>query len=148
MLVRNILVGLDGSTRESLVLDAAEHFAREFSARLLLFRAIGLPPEIPPQAWQDPKLSVAEFLEYRARQNLEQCLARLGDDVRARTKLEVVFAAPWEGLCSGAQAHESDLIVIGSHGYGALDRVLGTTAARVVNHALCSVVVVRGQTRS
>jgi nucleotide-binding universal stress UspA family protein len=35
------------------------------------------------------------------------------------------------------------LIVIGSHGYGGLDRVLGTTAARVVNHALCSVLVVR-----
>ena len=35
------------------------------------------------------------------------------------------------------------MIVIGSHGYGGLDRILGTTAARVVNHALCSVFVVR-----
>jgi len=33
--------------------------------------------------------------------------------------------------------------VHGSHGYGGLDRVLDTTAARVVNHALCSVFVAR-----
>jgi universal stress protein F len=34
-------------------------------------------------------------------------------------------------------------VVIGSHGYGGLDRVLGTTAAKIVNHASCSVLVVR-----
>jgi nucleotide-binding universal stress UspA family protein len=39
--------------------------------------------------------------------------------------------------------HDVDLIVIGSHGYGALDHVLGTTAAKVVNHADRSVLVVR-----
>ena len=59
------------------------------------------------------------------------------------TRSEVVVATPWEALCMCAQAHDADLIVIGSHGYGGLDRVLGTTAARVVNHALCSVFVVR-----
>jgi len=148
MIVRSILAGLDGSARESLVLEAAEQFSRQFSARLLLLRAIGLPPEIPPEAWHDPKISVTEFLELRAAEALKQCFSRLPEDVRARTATEVVIAAPWEGICSGAQAHESDLIVIGSHGYGGLDRVLGTTAARVVNHALCSVVVVRAQKSS
>ena len=36
------------------------------------------------------------------------------------------------------------LIVIGSHGYGGIDHLLGTTAARVVNHADRPVLVVRG----
>jgi nucleotide-binding universal stress UspA family protein len=40
-----------------------------------------------------------------------------------------------------------DLIVIGSHGYDALDRLLGTTAAKVVNHADRSVLVVRAAER-
>jgi nucleotide-binding universal stress UspA family protein len=35
------------------------------------------------------------------------------------------------------------LIVIGAHGYGIVDRILGTTAGRVVNHADRSVLVVR-----
>ncbi len=34
------------------------------------------------------------------------------------------------------------LIVIGSHGYKGLDRILGTTAAHVVNHAKRNVLVV------
>jgi nucleotide-binding universal stress UspA family protein len=37
-----------------------------------------------------------------------------------------------------------DLIVIGSHGYHGLDRVLGTTAARVSNLARRNVLVVHG----
>ena len=37
----------------------------------------------------------------------------------------------------------ASVIVIGSHGYGGLERLLGTTAARVVNHADRAVLVVR-----
>jgi nucleotide-binding universal stress UspA family protein len=33
--------------------------------------------------------------------------------------------------------------VIGAHGYGKLDRMLGTTAAKVVNHADRNVLIVR-----
>jgi len=49
----------------------------------------------------------------------------------------------WNTLCSVARDEQAELIVIGSHGYGGIDRLLGTTAARVVNHADCSVLVVR-----
>ncbi|HEX2672686.1 MAG TPA: universal stress protein, partial [Polyangiaceae bacterium] len=52
MNLRRILVGLDGSPRESLVLAAAQTFASKFDAELILVRAVGLPPEIPPEAWQ------------------------------------------------------------------------------------------------
>jgi nucleotide-binding universal stress UspA family protein len=39
------------------------------------------------------------------------------------------------------------LIVIGAHGYQGLDRMLGTTAAKVVNHADRAVLVVRAPER-
>jgi nucleotide-binding universal stress UspA family protein len=42
-----------------------------------------------------------------------------------------------------AERLDAALVIIGSHGYGGLDRVIGTTAARVVNHADRTVVVVR-----
>src|SRR5262249_52175656 len=51
----------------------------------------------------------------------------------------------WDAICSAAREHDVDLIVIGSHGYGLLDRLLGTTAAKVVNHADRSVLVVRAR---
>ena len=53
------------------------------------------------------------------------------------------FATAWDGICHAARELDVDLIVIGSHGYGAIDRVIGTTAAKVVNHADRNVLVVR-----
>ena len=143
MNVKRILVGLDGSPREALVLAAAQDLAVRFDAHLLLFRAVGLPPEIPPEAWQNPELSVEEFLKRQAKDALSKAAATLCEALVTKHTLEVRVATPWQGVCSVAQAEGADLIVIGSHGYGGLDRVLGTTAARVVNHALCSVLVVR-----
>jgi nucleotide-binding universal stress UspA family protein len=125
------------------VLAAAQTLASKFDAELLLVRAVGLPPEIPTEAWQHTKGSVKEYLEDKASEGLHACAQSLPDALRARCTLEVVVAAPWEALCLCAQAHQADVIVIGSHGYGGLDRILGSTAARVVNHALCSVFVVR-----
>jgi universal stress protein F len=143
MNVKRILVGLDGSPREPSVLAAADDLAQRFDAQLLLIRAVGIPPELPPEAWQNPNISVKEYLEAKAREGLEQCAKQLSQPLRSRYVLEVVVATPWQALCLTAQSHEADLIVIGSHGYSGLDRLLGTTAARVVNHAPCSVFVVR-----
>jgi hypothetical protein len=42
----------------------------------------------------------------------------------------------WNVLCNRVRDEEVDLIVIGSPWYGAIDCLLGTTAARVVNHAI------------
>jgi len=50
---------------------------------------------------------------------------------------------PWQAICEAAREQEAELIILGSHGYGGFDRLLGTTAAKVVNHADRSVMVVR-----
>jgi len=125
------------------VLAAAQDLAVRFDASLIFLRAVGIPPEIPAAAWLDPTHTVKEYLEQAALAGLERSAQRLSDHLRARCVLEVVVATPWEALCLSAQAHAADLLIIGSHGYGGLDRVLGTTATRVVNHAPCSVFVVR-----
>jgi nucleotide-binding universal stress UspA family protein len=143
MNVRRILVGLDGSPRESLVLAAAQDLALHFDASLLLVRAVGLPSEIPAEASLDPTRSHGEYWEKAARDGLERSAHGLCAVLRSSCAMQVVVASPWEALCLGAEAHEADMIVIGSHGYGGLDRILGTTAARVVDHAPCSVFVVR-----
>ncbi len=141
--VHRILVGLDGSPREAGVLSAAQDLAIRYEADLILLRAIGMPPEVPPEAWQSPDLTVREYLEKHARTAVQGLQRTLVGAVGSRSRVEVVVAAPWEAICTQASVHKADLIVIGSHGYGALDRFLGTTAARVANQAPCSVFVVR-----
>lgn len=62
-------------------------------------------------------------------------------EIRGGTRLAI--GSPWEAICQTAGSLGADLVVVGSHGYGGVDRVLGTTAAKVVNHCACSVLVVK-----
>ena len=51
---------------------------------------------------------------------------------------------PAEALVEAAASTEADLLVVGSHGHGAVARVLlGSTTDRVVHLAGCPVLVVR-----
>jgi nucleotide-binding universal stress UspA family protein len=143
--MKTILVGLDGSARSADVLDAALRLARATSARLSLFRAVGVPLEVPAVAWSLAPEQLEKVLEDEARTALE----RLARDLPAEmvVGVSVALGTPWNAICEAARRENADLIVIGSHGYGGVDRVLGTTAAKVVNHADRSVLVVRAAER-
>ena len=59
------------------------------------------------------------------------------------TEIRSVDAAP--GLIDVARDEGADLLVVGSHGAGALERfLLGSVSQQVLTHAPCSVLVVRG----
>ena len=60
-----------------------------------------------------------------------------------RGATHVAVGVPWQAISHTAQAIHADLVIVGSHGYGGVDRLLGTTAAKVVNHSPCSVLVVK-----
>jgi nucleotide-binding universal stress UspA family protein len=139
--MKRILVGLDGSSRAAGVLDTATRVARSQGAKLVLVRAIGLPPDVPHDFWKTTDEPLLEVLRDRSKAYLEECAASLPSELLDHC--EVVVGAPWQALCDTGKRLEADLIVIGSHGYGGFDRLLGTTAAKVVNHAVSSVLVVR-----
>ena len=53
---------------------------------------------------------------------------------------------PFEEIVSMANDPEIDLVLIGSHGCSAIKQMLlGSTVARVVEHAQCPVLVVKGR---
>jgi nucleotide-binding universal stress UspA family protein len=138
--MRKILVAVDGSAREPVVLAAASELARQVGAKLVLLRAITLPMELPQAAFSSRPDEVLALLTRIAREALERRAADLPGLVE---NVRVELGAPWSAICDAAREEDVDLIVIGSHGYGVLDRLLGTTAAKVVNHADRSVFVVR-----
>jgi universal stress protein F len=139
--MKKILVGVDGSPRQRAVLDAAADLARRLDARLVVLRAVKLSGELPPEAWLMPEGEVTSILERRAKVAVEEAAKDLPPDFVEGLRVDI--AEPWRAICSAAEEEDVDLIVIGAHGYGLLDRMLGTTAARVVNHADRSVLVVR-----
>jgi nucleotide-binding universal stress UspA family protein len=139
--VKRIFVALDGSDRAPMVLAAADRLAALSGAQLVLFRAVGLPPEVPRELLDATDLTIEDIM----RRNAHESLARMTTDIPpARIEAIVVdMCIPWDGICRAARKHDADLIVLGSHGYHGLDRLLGTTAAKVVNHADRNVFVVR-----
>jgi nucleotide-binding universal stress UspA family protein len=136
-----ILVGLDASERAPLVLEAAVDLSRRTGGKLILFRAVGVPHEIPVEAYTMTPTSLAELLEREAQKYLDGVAAGLPEEMLAESVVHV--GTPWQGICAAADKHRADMIVIGSHGYSGLDRLIGTTAGKVVNHAHQSVLVVR-----
>ena len=58
--------------------------------------------------------------------------------------ISVLVATPKEIILQEAAEWGADLIVVGSHGHGGLDRfLLGSTSETVATHAACSVEVIR-----
>ena len=62
-----------------------------------------------------------------------------GDDV----EVQVLSGHPTNTILDWASKHETDCIVVSSHRPGLSHLLLGSTAARVVRHAKCAVVVLR-----
>lgn len=142
--MKRIFVALDGSPRAPQVLAAAVRLAELTGATLVLYRAISVVPDLPREAFA-PFIGTDTRLEDVLIKNARSELERLAETVAPERLEQVItgFATPWDGICREARERDADLIVIGSHGYGGLDRLLGTVAGKVVNHADRNVLVVR-----
>jgi nucleotide-binding universal stress UspA family protein len=61
----------------------------------------------------------------------------------AKAEIEIRHGAAAAQILEAAEDHGADLIMIASHRPGLSDYFIGSTAARVVRHAQCSVLVSR-----
>lgn len=144
--MKRILVALDASPRAPMVLAAAVDFARRAGAKPRLLRCVGLPPELPTSVWAIPPAQVTEAFLATAKREIEEASSSVPPELLDGSFAQVGVA--WDAICAAAREHDVDLVVIGAHGYGLLDRLLGTTAAKVVDHADRSVLVVRAPERT
>ncbi len=138
--MNRILVGLDGSPRTAFVLQQALEVARAQNAKVTLMRAVKVPNEFSIEM-RSTWIAFEQAMFDEATADLERWAKLVPADMLDGTTVEA--GTPWDVICRKATELKSTMIVIGSHGYGGLDRLLGTTAGKVVNHADCSVMVVR-----
>ena len=134
-----LLAAIDGSPRSRGIFSAALQIANRFDARVHLYRAVSLPADFPAAAHMPPDLLPA-FLENEA---CEFLATLAGDQLRVHCEPpELTTVQPWRAIIAFAAKIRADLIVIGSHGHSGWDRVLGTNASKVVDHADRNVLVV------
>ena len=136
---RTILVPLDGSPVAPLVFTTAVRMARAFDATLHLLRVLTVDPVFPPAAHVSPDGLEAKLVA-DARDELKQWIASVAG-VRFGTEM-VVLGDPWRQILDVARALDVDLIVLGSHRSHVADRILGTVASKIANHADRDVLVV------
>ena len=144
--MHRILVCLDASPRAPMVLAAAADLAKRTGARLCLLRTVGIPPELDKLVSVQQGADLIETMTARAKDELATMARNVPP--AAIEGLHIHVGTPWDTICREAKTLECDLVVLGSHGYSGFDRVLGTTAAKVVNHCDRSVLVVRDPARS
>ena len=70
-------------------------------------------------------------------------LQAISDSTEANTHAEIRVGHPYKTILQVAEEKNADLIVVASHQPGSQNFFLGSTAAKVVRHAHCSVLVVR-----
>ncbi|MEE4238809.1 MAG: universal stress protein [Anderseniella sp.] len=88
-------------------------------------------------------VEISSELLAKAKQATEQELQDIANSNGIKSKPDMRHGTPGSGILDAADDLGADLIVIGSHKPGLADYFLGSTAARVVRHAQCPVLVMR-----
>ncbi len=141
MAIERILVPLDFSEPSLRALDEAVEFNRPYEAELILLSVV-------ERGFYESPLLVRDsgaLLENQARateEKLEEICRSLGKKgVKCRTFVE--FGAAYQAIIEAAKKVHANLIVISTHGRTGLAHVLiGSVAERVVQHAVCPVLVI------
>ena len=137
--ISKILLATDFSAESQNALQCAISLAKRYESKLFLAHAISGAASLPTaDVW--PALPDLE------QPNAEKNMAQLEQNKELQSlPHEVVLQAgeTWEVLSRLVSDQNIDLIVMGTHGSGGIDKLmLGSTAEKVVRHATCPVLTV------
>ena len=141
---RRIVCAVDFSDASLKALEYALSLAQEDDAQLFVTHVIDWPDDstLPPALAQAVTSTRRDWEESKRRQ-LQQLVP---ESARTWCAPEPVLrvGSPARELLRVAEEHDADLVVMGVHGRGAIDRALfGSTTHKVVRDARCAVLTVR-----
>ena len=142
--IKRILVGTDFSSRAHLALRYGAEFAKVFQAELLLchiLEPIDLLGTLPPVGESYIPANLPQLQEQQAKSQCEKLLAEIQVP---KSRMILVHGSPFAELIRAARTENADLLILGTHGRGAIAHLLlGSVAERVVRSAPCPVLTVR-----
>ena len=144
-----ILLAVDGSSCSDAAVEEVARRPWPEGSSIKVLTAYELPAPPTPEAWALPldyfkDLDVA--LQKQARNTVDRALQTLKSKLDKSISVDAsLLPGPARTLIlEEAENWGADLIVLGSHGYRAWERLLlGSVSQAVVSHAKCSVEVVR-----
>lgn len=138
---KTILVAIDLEDREhnNQILAAAKNIADANGSDVYLLTVVAAAPAI-----------VSQFLHENYEQLASGQAAKDLTDVAVKANLKlgedaclIRFGVVYEEVLAAAEIVKADLIVTGSHKPDTFKYLLGSSAARIVRHSDCAVLVVR-----
>jgi nucleotide-binding universal stress UspA family protein len=142
-----VLAGIDFSAGSDMALREADERARREGGLLAVSHVVPNPMRsnvLFPQLGQRLALELARLRDAARDEVVRRTTTVTGRDAEEFTTL-IEDGLPHAGLVRAAEAWGADLVVVGSHGSSANDRLLlGSVADKVVRYAHCPVLVARG----
>jgi universal stress protein A len=137
-MISRVIVGVDFSDASRSALAKADAWAKRLQVPLVAVHVLQPPaPMLPEAQIALPDPAWLQSMEEHAREHLGQWLSPFGP-----ASMEVKWGSPAEELV--AMADKDALLVVAQVGHSRIEQLLfGSTAARVVKHAPCDVLVVR-----
>ncbi|BDU76171.1 universal stress protein [Mesoterricola sediminis] len=137
-MISRVIVGVDFSDASRAALSRASAWAHRLGVPLVVVHVLQPPaPMLPEAQIALPDPAWLQSMEAHAREHLLQWLEPFGE-----AAVEVKWGSPAEELVG--MADKDALLVVAQVGHSRIERLLfGSTAARVVKHAPCDVLVVR-----
>jgi nucleotide-binding universal stress UspA family protein len=144
----NLLVAIDFSEAMERVLQETELLAKALSARVWLLHVA--PPE-PDFVGYEPGPQTERDLVARHRHQEHRQLQKKAQELRGKgieTTALLVQGVTSEAILEEAEKMEAGMIIMGSHGHGAVYHLLvGSASKGVLHHAKIPVLVVPTHTR-
>ena len=141
--IKTILAPVDFSAGSAWALDYAQMVAKRFGAAIHLVHIC----EVPSMATASMDAYAVAYSDFSQRlgDEAEHQLAEIAAGIQdIRTSTEILFGNPARCIVTAANTNNADLIVMGTHGHGAIAHVvMGNVAERVVRTAPCPVLTVR-----
>lgn len=144
-----ILLAIDGSTCSELAVDEVARRPWPTGSEMKVISVMEMPvvPAMDPYGVSpDYFVELEDSARKSAQSAVDKALHKLEEreDKMLKVTGEVIQGTPKKTILDQADEWGADLIVVGSHGRGALSRfLLGSVSNAVATHAKCSVEVVR-----
>lgn len=136
--IKRILVPVDYSSTSGVALETALVLAKSFDAAVEVLHTWTDAGYVDASIGADVNALIAK----QAREEMQKFLEKLAPPSNIELTARVQHGIPWQVITT--LSPDYDLIVMGTHGRTGFKRlVLGSVAARVVQHAECPVMTVR-----
>lgn len=141
--IEKILLPLDFSEASEPLFQYANRFAERVNAKLFIlyvaefpFTFSGLAPELPGENFE-------ENMKQFARETMDQFIDDHVDQIEVSFEKDIVYGHVAEEIIRYARKKEIDLIIIGTHGFTGVDKMIfGSVSDKVLKLGPCPTLVV------